>query len=91
VAVKVILKISLHHDETVAILDEVHLMVQVDHPSIVKILAAYEDEKNFYLVMELVEGGELNTLLENQAYVEESQVQDIMRPLFDAVVYCHKL
>jgi calcium-dependent protein kinase len=53
----------LHHDETVAILDEVHLMVQVDHPSIVKILAAYEDEKNFYLVMELVEGGEVSTFI----------------------------
>jgi serine/threonine protein kinase len=53
----------LHHDEIVGILNEVDLMVRVDHPSIVKILAAYEDEKNFYLVMELVEGGEVSTFI----------------------------
>lgn len=79
-------------------------MAQVDHPTIVKLLAAYEDDKNLYMVMELVAGGEvssllfqlpfliqLNKLLATSAHVEEDKVQDIMRPLFDAVVYCHKL
>jgi serine/threonine protein kinase len=38
-------------------------MAQVDHPTIVKLLAAYEDDKNLYMVMELVAGGEVSSLL----------------------------
>jgi len=67
------------------------MMALVDHPNIVKLLAAYEDDKNLYMVLELVKGGELSNLLNHQNRVEEGEAQDIMRPLFDAVVYCHAL
>jgi serine/threonine protein kinase len=35
------------------------MMALVDHPNIVKLLAAYEDDKNLYMVLELVKGGEV--------------------------------
>jgi serine/threonine protein kinase len=32
---------------------------QVDHPNIVKLYDIYEDEDNYYLIMELMTGGEV--------------------------------
>ncbi len=39
------------------------LTPQVDHPNIVKLYEVFEDEKYFYLVIELMTGGEVRKLL----------------------------
>lgn len=39
--------------------NEVAMMTTVDHPHIVKYYETYDDVKYIYLVMELLEGGEL--------------------------------
>ena len=38
-------------------------MKEVDHPNIVKLFDIYEDDKYFFLVMELMMGGEVRLLL----------------------------
>jgi calcium-dependent protein kinase len=38
---------------------EVDILRRLDHPNIVRIYEAYEDENNIYLVLELCEGGDL--------------------------------
>jgi serine/threonine protein kinase len=35
-------------------------MKQIDHPNIVKLAAVAEDEKYMYIVMELLQGGEVS-------------------------------
>lgn len=39
--------------------EEVLILQESDHPNIVRLYEAYEDEKNFYLVTEYCKGGEL--------------------------------
>lgn len=39
------------------------ILKQVDHPNIVKLYDIYEDEKYWFLVMELMMGGEVTKLV----------------------------
>jgi serine/threonine protein kinase len=38
---------------------EVEILEKMDHFNIVKLYEVYEDDKNFYLIMDLIKGGEL--------------------------------
>jgi len=66
-------------------------MRQVDHPNIVKMHEVFEDEKYLYLVMELLSGGELfDQILKKEKFTERG-ARDVIAPIFDALIYCHKL
>eukprot|EP00354_Favella_ehrenbergii_P001237 CAMPEP_0170471980 /NCGR_PEP_ID=MMETSP0123-20130129/14092_1 /TAXON_ID=182087 /ORGANISM="Favella ehrenbergii, Strain Fehren 1" /LENGTH=138 /DNA_ID=CAMNT_0010739955 /DNA_START=60 /DNA_END=477 /DNA_ORIENTATION=- len=58
VAIKVIAKRKLTEDDKVGLQNEIDILKQVDHPNIVKLFDIYEDDKYFFLVMELMQGGE---------------------------------
>jgi len=64
---------------------------QVDHPNIVKLHDIYEDDKYFFLVMELMMGGELfDQILEKEKF-NETEAREVIAPIFDALIYCHDL
>lgn len=66
-------------------------MSNVDHPNIVKLFDIFEDENCYSLVMELMTGGELfDTILEKE-YFNEKEAADTIRPVIDAIKYCHSL
>jgi calcium-dependent protein kinase len=73
---------------------EVNLMIQLDHPNIIKLYEVYETDKSIYLIMELCTGGELfdriveNT--ENGVQFTEKQAADIFKQMMSAINYCHK-
>lgn len=46
-------------EDRVGLQNEIDILKQVDHPNIVKLHDIYEDEKYFFLIMELMTGGEL--------------------------------
>ncbi|CAE7766487.1 CPK2 [Symbiodinium sp. CCMP2456] len=68
---------------------EIEMLREMDHPSIVRLYAAYEDSVSIYLVMELCEGGELFDRLIEESHLTEPAVQTIMRQVFGAVAHCH--
>ncbi|CAJ1406901.1 unnamed protein product [Effrenium voratum] len=57
VAVKIIPRGRLHSEETFQ--DELRVARRLTHPNIVKLYASYEDDENYYLVMEFCKGGTL--------------------------------
>lgn len=67
-AVKVISKRKVGDDVMHQIMTEVEVLKQLDHPNIVKLFEVYEDDKHWWLVMELVQGGQLF----EQVYLRES-------------------
>lgn len=77
---------------------EVDMLLQIDHPNIVKLEEIYEDSNNFYMVcllviqvLELMTGGELfERIVENDHY-SEKEAADTIRPLIDGLRYCHKM
>ena len=61
----------------------------MDHPNIVRLFEIFEEDRNFYLVMELMKGGELfDRIVEKESYTEK-EAADTIRPLVDAIRYCH--
>ena len=54
------LRRKLTEEDKVGLQNEIDILKQVDHPNIVKLYDIYEDDKYFFLVMELMMGGEVS-------------------------------
>ncbi len=85
------LRRKLTQEDKVALQNEVDILKQVDHPNIVKFYDMYEDEKYIYIVMELLGGGELFDQIMTKEIFTEKESRDIIAPIFDALIYCHKI
>ena len=90
-AIKAIAKSSLNLDMTLKsqFFNEVDILRQIDHPNIVKLYEFYEDEKNYYLVMELLKGGDLFSYLIKDKNITEQSAAFFFKQLLTAVAYCH--
>ncbi len=64
---------------------------QLNHPNIVSMVAAVEEEGRHYLIMEYVEGGSLGDLLEAQRGLPSLRAVEIGLDLADALTRAHRL
>ena len=64
---------------------------QLDHPNIVKYIAAIESYGQHYLVMEYVEGGSLQDVLAAQGHLSSQRAIEIGLDLADALERAHQL
>jgi serine/threonine protein kinase/predicted ATPase len=64
---------------------------QLDHPNIVHMVAAVEEEGRHYLVMEYVEGGSLKYVLSAENKLSAGRVIEICLDLADALTRAHRL
>ena len=91
VAIKIFDKSALDEDDETALQSEVDILSQLDHPNAVKLIEIFDEESNIYLVLELLAGGELfDRIVEKESY-SEKEASDTIRPIVDAVRYCHGL
>lgn len=88
VAVKVVSKESSPNS---LLMEEVRILSEVDHPSIIKYLRHYESERYLYVVMEYCAGGDLFQKLIDQGKFDEDKAAQVMEELLRAVNYCHRL
>ena len=66
-------------------------MSQLDHPNVVKLIEIFDEDDYVYLVMELMQGGELfDRLVEKENYSEQ-EASEIIKPIVDAIRYCHSM
>ena len=68
---------------------EVFIMYELSHPNIVKMFHHFEDEKKFYLIMELVEGGNLFQKLISEKMFLEKVANEYFQQVLAAVEYLH--
>ena len=68
---------------------EIKILSLLDHPNIVRLFEVFEDEKNFYLIMELCHGGNLLSRMKNNRYKEKSAAI-LMEQIVSAIAYCHE-
>ncbi|KAL4475518.1 hypothetical protein ABPG72_013342 [Tetrahymena utriculariae] len=91
VAIKVIDKANLEHDDQLALETECEIMANIDHPNIVKCTCVYDEKSKFYMVMELMTGGELFDRIVEKEFYSEKEACDVIKPIVDAINYCHKM
>eukprot|EP01016_Furgasonia_blochmanni_P007073 TRINITY_DN12834_c0_g1_i12.p1 TRINITY_DN12834_c0_g1~~TRINITY_DN12834_c0_g1_i12.p1 ORF type:complete len:379 (-),score=126.99 TRINITY_DN12834_c0_g1_i12:113-1249(-) len=91
VAIKIIDKANLESDDQLALQTEVEILSQIDHPNIVKLYEIYDDKTKFYMIMELMTGGELFDRIVEKEHYSEKEAADTIRPIVDAIRYCHTM
>ena len=87
VAIKVPHKQSV---ELYKLLKEPRLQAVLDHPNIVRLLAAEKVDKVFFFVMEYVRGRTLEKILQKEKVLEIATAIDMMKQLAAGVEHAHK-
>ena len=78
VALKLLRKdLSSEADHDAQLQQEARIAASVNHPNVVQILGLGTDHGQFYVVMELIDHGSLDDLIESQGPLPEHQVLDI--------------
>lgn len=71
------------------VINEIEVLKKIDHQNIMKIFEIYDSEKEYYLVTEFCEGGELFDIIQKAGHLEEEFAATLMYQIFSAVFYCH--
>ncbi|KAF9547430.1 hypothetical protein EC957_008440 [Mortierella hygrophila] len=92
VAVKIISKASLANKAAVhrGIEREIAIMKLINHPHVIRLYDVYETEKELFLVMEFVAGGELFEYLVNKGRLDESEALRFFQQIIVGLAFCHK-
>ena len=72
---------------------EVNILIEMDHPNIIKLYDVYESQNSLYLLMEECHGGELfdriiKRIERNEMYTEK-EACEIISQVMGAIEYCH--
>eukprot|EP00667_Euglena_gracilis_P012742 EG_transcript_13107 len=88
-AVKVSRKKCLLPHDVANAQTEAAILRELSHPRIVKVYDVFESDSTLYVVMELVEGGQLfHKIVELDSYTEETASR-LMQGVFEGVQYMH--
>ena len=71
------------------ILREIDILKNLDHPNVMKIYEFLEDDKNYYIIQEFCDEGDLDTILKGKKIFCEFLVKYIMYQVFLAINYLH--
>ena len=78
-AVKIQSKIHMGEKEKKMLENEICNINELDHPNILKMYEFFEDEKRYYLVTELCEGGELYQEISSKGKLTETEAQLVIK------------
>ena len=89
-AVKVIAKskvIDSNHEQSLQ--REIDVLAFLNHPNVARLLDFFEDAENYYLVMDLCPGGELQEYIKKNGKVKEETAALLFYQIVSAIDYCH--
>ena len=73
------------------VISEKKILATCDHPFIMRLHATYHDEGELYMLLELVQGGELYSMLKRQAPLDETKVVFYVAQVTSIISYLHTL
>lgn len=89
VAIKVLEKSKLSKKDIESIRTEITILKTLTHPNLLVFHEFCEDAKCYYIVTELLEGGELLDRIIERSYYTENDAQAVLRSLASALQYIH--
>lgn len=90
VTIKVINRSALDEQNDTNINNEVHIFRQLCHEHIIQLFAFFIEEDFYYLIMEIIEGGELFDSIVCTASYSEHDARQIMTALLSCLEHCHE-
>lgn len=90
VAVKIVRKFELTQSQRANILKEVQIMRGMNHPNIVKLISFSESQEHYFLVLELMEGGELFHQIVKLTYFSEHLARHVILQVAKAIRHLHE-
>lgn len=88
--VKIIKKDSIKNNNT-SFINELMILMELDHPNIVQFYEAYEDSKHFYIVMEYLAGQNLLDKIGGMPSYDENFVRTVLFQVLSAINYLHSV
>ena len=72
-----------------ALLDEIEILKNLEHPNIMKVYESFVYDNNYYIVSELCDQGHLLSKMEKLGKMDQIVVKFLMGQIFNAVAYLH--
>jgi len=90
VAIKILDKEKLKtKEDSIRIQREIKILSIMDHPNIIKTYKITETAKNYYIIMEYCEGGELFDYIVEKERLDESEASIFFYQLINSLEYIH--
>lgn len=89
VAIKIVKRQGLSDDDELSLRQEAELLQTLRHPNIVQAYDFFEASKQFYVVMELIAGGELFDRIVKKTFYNEKEARDLVYVLLSAIKFIH--
>ena len=70
-----------------SIINEIEIMKDLDHPYVIKLEELHESKNSIYLILELLEGGELFNFISSKKKISLQDIQNSMHNLLEALAY----
>lgn len=90
VAIKIIKKYQLDEKQRNNVLKEVNIMKLLNHPNIVKLIDFIENDDYYYLIQEVVSGGEIFNQIVKFTYFSEDLSRHVIIQVAEALLYMHE-
>lgn len=90
VAIKIIKKFQMDSNQRASVLKEATILRQLNNDHIVKFVEFKEVDEFYYIIQELVEGGEIFNEIVHFTYLSENLTRHILRQVAEAVRYLHE-
>jgi len=91
VAVKVVSKQELSPEKLTRLQNEAVIMIAVRSPQIISTIDIFDEEDKVYVVMEYLDAGTLDTVIEQKAPITEEQMRTVMTELIYGLAALHSL
>jgi len=88
-AAKIVSKSKMKPEDTSALRDEIAILKELNHPHIIKLYEVFDEPTNYFLITELISGGELFDRIVTKTCYNEKEARDVCKILFEAMNYCH--
>lgn len=82
-------RVNENMSDRAAILKEIDVLLDLDHPNVVCLREYFVERNKVYLIMELLRGGELLEAVLEQGHYSENDARTIFRQLIKCLQYLH--
>lgn len=89
VAIKCVLRKDLPPSDDAAIYDEVAILSSLEHAHICPIIDFFDEKDCYFIVMELMSGGDLFDRIGKKKAYSEADARDLSSKMLKAMAYCH--